>query len=142
MHTISSIFILSSMAKNCAELYKSGRRVSGVYLFDPDGLGAFNVYCDQTTAGGGWTVIQEKMDGSVNSNSTQDDYKHGFGNLVGEFWLGLDKINRLTQNITKNMLRIDLGVTARQTVHAEYEWFGIGNATADYRLYIGNVTGK
>ena len=69
-------------------------------MFDPDDLGAFNVYCDQTTAGGGWTVIQEKMDGSVNFNSTQDDYKHGFGNLVGEFWLGLDKINRLTRNKT------------------------------------------
>ena len=40
------------------------------------------------------------------------------------------------------MLRIDLGVTTRQTVHAEYEWFGIGNATADYRLYIGNMTSK
>ena len=59
------------------------------------------MYCDQTTAGGGWTVIQEKMDGSVNFNRTQDDYKHGFGNLVGEFWLGLDKINRLTRNKTK-----------------------------------------
>ena len=59
------------------------------------------MYCDQTTAGGGWTVIQEKMDGSVNFNRTQDDYKHGFGNLVGEFWLGLDKINRLTRNKPK-----------------------------------------
>ena len=76
--------------------------VEGSAVFDPDDLGAFNVYCDQTTAGGGWTVIQEKMDGSVNFNSTQDDYKHGFGNLVGEFWLGLDKINRLTRNKTKN----------------------------------------
>ncbi|XP_027059596.1 angiopoietin-related protein 7-like [Pocillopora damicornis] len=38
------------------------------------------------------------------------------------------------------MLRVDLGVTTRQTVHAEYEWFGIGNGTADYRLYIGNMT--
>ena len=75
--------------------------VEGSAVFDPDDLGAFNVYCDQTTAGGGWTVIQEKMDGSVNFNSTQDDYKHGFGNLVGEFWLGLDKINRLTRNETK-----------------------------------------
>ena len=82
------------------------------------------------------------MDGSIDFNRTWNDYKYGFGNLVGEFWLGLDKINRLTQNKTKNMLRIDLGVTTRQTVHAEYGWFGIGNATADYRLYIGNITGK
>ena len=82
------------------------------------------------------------MDGSVDFNRTWNDYKHGFGNLVGEFWLGLDKINRLAQNKTKNMLQVDLGVTTRQTVHAEYEWFGIGNGTADYRLYIGNMTSK
>ena len=82
------------------------------------------------------------MDGSVDFNRTWNDYKHGFGNLVGEFWLGLDNINRLTQNKTKTMLRVDLGVTARQPVRAEYEWFGIGNGTANYRLYIGNMTSK
>ena len=82
------------------------------------------------------------MNGSVDFNRTWNDYKHGFGNLVGEFWLGLDKINRLTQNKKKNMLRVDLGVTTCQTVHAEYEWFGIGNGTAHYRLYIGNMTSK
>ena len=131
-----------STAKNCVELYHSGQRISGVYIIDPDGSGAFNVYCDHTTSGGGWTVFQKRMDGSVDFNRTWNDYKHGFGNLVGEFWLGLDNINRLTQNKTKNMLRVDLGVTARQTVHAEYEWFGIGNGTANYRLYIGNMTSK
>ena len=133
---------ISSIAKNCVELYHSGQRISGVYTVDPDGSGAFNVFCDQTTSGGGWTVFQKRMDGSVDFNRTWNEYKHGFGNLVGEFWLGLDKINRLTQNKTKNMLRVDLGVTTRQTVHAEYEWFGIGNGTTDYRLYIGNMTSK
>ena len=113
-----------------------------MFTHRPRWPGAFNVYCVQSTSGGGWTVFQKRMDGSVDFNRTWIDYKYGFGNLLGEFWLGLDKINRLTQNKTKNMLRIDLGVTARQTVHAEYEWFGIGNATADYRLYIGNMTSK
>ena len=65
MPKTSSIFNLSTTARNCAELYKSGRRISGVYTIDPDGSGAFNVYCDQTTANGGWTVIQKRMDGSV-----------------------------------------------------------------------------
>ena len=139
MFTPTTFFFLTE-AKNCAELYKSGRRISGVYPIDPDGSGAFNVYCDQTTAGGGWTVIQKRMDGSVDFNRTWDDYKDGFGNLVGEFWLGLNKINHLTRNKTNNMLRVDLGVTTDKTIHAEYRWFGIGTETSKYRLYIGNIT--
>ena len=65
---MSLLLLLSLLflpAKNCAELYKSGQRISGVYTTDPDGSGAFNIYCDHMTAGGGWTVIQKRMDGSV-----------------------------------------------------------------------------
>ena len=114
--------------------------MSGVYTIDPDGSGAFNVSCDQTTSGGGWTVFQKRMDGSVDFNRTWDDYKYGFGNFIGEFWLGMDKINRLTRNKTNNMLRVDLGMKTGKTVHAEYGWFGISNETAKYRLFIGNKT--
>ena len=47
------------------------------------------------------------MDGSVNFNRSQDDHKHGFSNLVGEFWLGPDKINRKKkkQNKKKKTLK-------------------------------------
>ena len=59
---------------------------------------------------GGWTVSQKRMDGSDDFNRTCNDYKHGFGNFIGEFWLGLYIINCLTRNKTNNMLRVDLGV--------------------------------
>ena len=42
--------------KSCAEIYKSGDKISGVYKIDPDGLGEFEIFCDHKTAGGGWTV--------------------------------------------------------------------------------------
>ncbi|PFX12562.1 angiopoietin-related protein 1-like [Stylophora pistillata] len=131
----------SEKFKNCAELYTGGQSISGVYTIDPDGSGAFDVYCDQTTAGGGWTVIQKRVDGTMDFNRTLNDYKKGFGDfLIREFWLGLDRIQRLTQNKTENKLRVDLGITADETVFAEYEWFGIENEAAYYKLHIGNIS--
>ena len=94
------------MYKNCAELYKAGKRISGVYTINPDNDGAFDVYCDQKTAGGGWTVFQKRLDGSVDFYLGWGDYKRGFGNLNGEFWLGLDKIHRLTKE--RSRLHVDL----------------------------------
>ena len=58
-------------------------------------------------------MIQERMDGSVNFNRTQDDHKHGFSNLVGEFWLGPDNINRLTRNKTKKLKKLKTFVIFR-----------------------------
>ena len=53
------IVISLSVYKNCAEVYESGDKISGVYKIDPDGLGEFEVFCDEKTAGGGWTVFQK-----------------------------------------------------------------------------------
>ena len=126
---------------NCAELYKAGNKTSGVYTIYPDGLSAFDVYCDQSTGGGGWTVIQKRMDGSVKFDRSWCDYKHGFGNLSGEFWLGLDKINRLTWR-TKNKLRIDLEFNLTlgiRRIFEEYNLFVVEPELKDYALTIGSV---
>ena len=85
---------------------------TGVYTIDPDGSVAFNAFFYQTTAGsvrgrgGGWTVFQKRLDGSVDFHRSLTDSKNRFGNLNGELWLGLDRIHRLTT--MKNKLREDL----------------------------------
>lgn len=43
------------------------------------------VFCDQTTDGGRWTVFQRRIDGSVNFFQDWDNYKNGFGQLQNEF---------------------------------------------------------
>ena len=126
---------------SCAELYEAGLRTSGVYTIDPDGAGAFNVYCDQKTAGGGWTVFQKRLDGSVDFYLGWDDYKRGFGNLNGEFWLGLEKIHRLTKE--QRRLRVDLEDFENQTAYAEYDSFGVGDKQSKYKLgRLGQYAGK
>ncbi|XP_020907413.1 ryncolin-4 isoform X1 [Exaiptasia diaphana] len=126
--------------KNCKELYKRGFRQNGVYTIDPDGKGRFKVYCDQKTDGGGWTVIQKRQDGSVNFYRGWMYYKNGFGDLKGEFWLGLDKINRLTHQ-AKNRLRVDLMDTKGKTAYAEYDYFAVASERAKYKLSLGTYSG-
>ena len=98
------------------------------------------MYCDQTTDGGGWTVFQKRLDGSVVFYRGWDDYKAGFGNLSGEFWLGLDKIHRLTKERSK--LRVDLEDFERNTAYAEYSSFGVGDEGSKYKLSLGSYSGR
>jgi len=125
--------------KNCAEIYKSGARKDGVYTIKPDNLPAFDVFCDQTTAGGGWTVFQKRLDGSVDFYRNWSDYKVGFGDLNGEFWLGLDKMHRLTSD-NISMLRVDLEDFEGNTAYAEYNKFGVMSENNKYKLKLGSYS--
>jgi hypothetical protein len=107
-----------------------------VYTIDPDNQGAFNVRCEmETIPGRGWTVFQRRVDGSVDFYRNWTDYKTGFGNLSGEFWLGLDKIHRLSTS-GQDVLLVYLQSFEGQTVHAEYEDFSVGNESEAYILNV------
>ena len=126
---------------NCADLYKAGERISGVYTIKPDDGDHFDVYCDQKTAGGGWTVIQKRLDGSVDFYRGWADYKRGFGNLNGEFWLGLDKMHRLTKT-GRNRIRVDLEDTKGNTAYADYDMFAVASERVKYQLSLGSYSGE
>ncbi|XP_068695055.1 microfibril-associated glycoprotein 4-like isoform X2 [Montipora foliosa] len=131
---------ISTAYENCAEIYKSGYgKKTGVYKIDPDGRGAFDVLCDQETDGGGWTVFQKRQDGTVGFYRGWDAYKRGFGYLKGEFWIGLDKIHRLTTN-GNNKLRIDLKLHS-EVAYAAYSFFAVQNEADNYKLMVGDYSG-
>ena len=41
-------------------------------------------------------MIHNRVDGVVNFMRNWLDYKHGFGNLATEFWMGLEKMHMIT----------------------------------------------
>ena len=113
-----------------------------MYTINPDGKGAFRVRCDMTSSPGkGWTMFQRRIDGSENFYRGWADYKNGFGNLTGEFWLGLDKIHRLTAS-GQNVLRVDLESFENERRYAIFKTFLVGNETEDYILNVGQYAGK
>lgn len=73
-------------------------------------------------AGGGWTVIQKRQDGSVDFNRTWNEYREGFGDLNGEFWLGNENIHKITSQGDYS-LRIDLEDWNNKHKHAFYQIF-------------------
>ena len=127
------------MYNNCKDALTKGQTTSRIYIIQPDSQPAFQVYCDMETDGGGWTVFQRRMDGSVNFYRNWTDYQQGFGNLNGEFWLGLEKIHRLTSTATE--LRVDMQDFEGNSAYAEYTSFSVGDSASKYNLTVSGYSG-
>ena len=93
------------------------------------------------TDGGGWTVFQRRQDGSENFNQRLDTYINGFGNPIGEFWLGLEAIHRLTPNRSITTLRVDLRDLQGNPGNASYDTFGVLGSSRDYELIVARYIG-
>ncbi|XP_034156389.2 fibrinogen C domain-containing protein 1 isoform X3 [Pangasianodon hypophthalmus] len=134
-----------SRPRDCSDIHASGQREDGVYSVFPTHYPAgFQVYCDMSTDGGGWTVIQRREDGSVNFFRDWDSYREGFGKITGEHWLGLRQIHALSIQANYE-LRIDLEDFENSTAFAQYDMFGVGLFSVDpeddgYPLTIGDYT--
>eukprot|EP00731_Ephydatia_muelleri_P034212 Em0051g4a len=122
--------------RDCQDAYSRGRRDSGVYTIRPS-KHAFKAYCDMSTDNGGWTVFQRRKDGSVDFYRNWDQYVNGFGNLNGEFWLGLRQINEITA-FSSSSLRVDLP----SSYYAKYSSFSVGDSASKYTLSVSGYSGN
>ncbi|XP_062559102.1 microfibril-associated glycoprotein 4-like [Armigeres subalbatus] len=107
---------------------------SGVYPLTINGSGhQYKAYCNMDDFGGGWTVFQKRQDGSVDFNRSWADYRNGFGDVSGEYWLGLETLHQLTTQRPHELLVI-LENFNGSTSYARYTGIVIDNEQQKYRI--------
>nr|XP_022300761.1 ficolin-1-like [Crassostrea virginica] len=98
----------------------------------------FNTSCINTT-GHVWTMIQRRIDGSINFYRGWNEYKTGFGDIQTEFWIGLENIRLLVMN-GYTILRVELE-EGSESVFAEYSSFYIADESDKYRIHVSGYSG-
>ncbi|XP_067653934.1 techylectin-5A-like [Haliotis asinina] len=133
----------STPARDCLSLLDQGMTSSGVYSVSPDGGTPFNVYCDMASDGGGWTLVQRRVNETVGFDKNWAEYKNGFGSLDGNFWLGTNFLHRLTGQAGRNYtMRFQLTVTNGSVYHAFYSSFSVAGETDKYRVSFTGYSGN
>ena len=100
-----------------------------------DNYAKIHVRCDMETDGGGWIVIQRRnANGTVNFTRNWEDYVNGFGDLDGDFWIGLGSMHEFT---TKQEVELQVTIwNENETITWNYQTFKVGDAENNYRVYV------
>eukprot|EP00736_Rhodelphis_marinus_P000713 Rmarinus@m.19555 len=113
---------------------------SGVYLIqtDPE-MNPVSVWCDMETEGGGWTVIQSRVNDDTSFYRTWNDYEVGFGDPTTNIWIGLQNMHYLT-NAGNAELRIEMTYAGSQ-YYEHYSHFMVGTPGSYYQLTASGAYG-
>lgn len=98
----------------------------------------FDAFCDYD----GWLVIQRRYNfGSLHFNKTWQEYKHGFGDITNEHWLGFEKIYQLTSQNQTYTLSFSFEVGKGIKFYAQYDNFKLSNENDGYAIHVGQYNG-
>lgn len=129
------------LPKNCAEIVRPREDIEGVFEIMVEEV-IFNVFCiPDPVSGPAWTVLQRRMDGSVDFFRDWNEYEEGFGDADGEHWIGLKKMHDLT-NAVEQELWVQLMDYEDDSQYAKYGIFHVSDATDKYILNVGKYRGS
>lgn len=153
----SSPLINERNPRDCQDLSDRGVRQNGVYRITP-GASSFDVRCEfevkkqEQDKVIGWTVLQQRSDGSVKFDRDWKAYRAGFGDLHsnnnnkkggdggGEFWLGLANMHALTTTTTSPNSSFALQIVMTDWSHneyvAEYGSMSVGDELSHFTLHV------
>ncbi|CAH1792728.1 unnamed protein product [Owenia fusiformis] len=84
---------------------------------------------------GQWLVVAHRFDGSIDFNRTWNEYKAGFGNISGEFFIGLQALFRLTLRNTF-MVRFEMINNSGIMIYLENDGFTISDEHDRFRFSV------
>ncbi|KAK7076904.1 Angiopoietin-related protein 7 [Halocaridina rubra] len=130
--------VTSSLPEDCSVSRARGSWASTAYV-KPPGLSPRRVKCDQLDSGGGWTVMlaRQYSQHPVDFNATWQQYKEGFGDITGEFWIGNEVLHALTKEVP-HQLRALLTDWDGNLKTATWKYFKVGSEGDGYRLGVGD----
>ncbi|XP_051861019.1 angiopoietin-related protein 7-like isoform X3 [Drosophila albomicans] len=112
---------------------------SDVHQLNVSGIGFFDVLCNSQIAGPGWIVIQQRVGGNESFNRDWATYRKGFGSYKSDFFLGLEKIHRIT-SLQRFELYIHLVAVNGSVFYAGYDDFKISDEDHGYALSLGKFS--
>lgn len=138
-----AILFTFSGLPDCTSHFKWSQKGSGVYQIWPitNSDKKLSVFCEMDRDAGGWIVIQRRISNCLYFNRDWKSYKEGFGNLKGNFWIGLEQLEILAAPGKGAMLRVEMEEADKCTT-ASYGKFEISNAADVYRLRVANHSGN
>jgi len=128
---------------DCSAVKDSGKTSNGLYKIKYNHENFMDVFCNLNLTSNGWIVIQRRVDASVDFYRNWASYKAGFGDVTGNFWIGLDNLHKLAGPGRGAILRVDIKHRNSPTsqYYATYSAFEIGDESSKYKLLIHGYSG-
>ena len=86
-------------------------------------------------------LVQQNVEGSNFFNRSWAEFKAGFNNTNGNYWLGNDLLHQLTTNGSYK-LRFDLQHRNGNWYYAEYSRFIVHDETSNYKMHVSGYSGN
>lgn len=113
-------------------------------LQQQEGIGGSNTICkpQQKEPAVNGILVQQHFGGSLLFNRSWEEFKIGFGNTSGNYWIGNDRLHQLTKD-GQYKLRVDLlSQFNGRWYWAEYDGFSVADESTDYTLFVSDYSGN
>ncbi|XP_069946206.1 angiopoietin-1 isoform X2 [Cherax quadricarinatus] len=141
-HNVTDIKKISLPARDCSDVQHKGATQSGVYqIFPQSSAGGVSVFCKMQEENM-WTVFlaRYRQITQVSFSKGWEDYKTGFGDPHGEYWLGNNNLHALTSGGRRYQLKVIATNLRGEQLSAVWETFSVADEANEYRVIMGGYT--